>query len=46
MFLKFLHLYLLQRNQPSLTTTITVGNSDASKALAVALNEKVLELLQ
>lgn len=41
MFLKFLHLYLLQRNQPSLTTTVTVGNSDASKALAAALNEKV-----
>ncbi|KAH0727312.1 hypothetical protein KY284_003177 [Solanum tuberosum] len=30
------------RNQPSLITTITVGNSDAFKALAVALNEKVL----
>ncbi|KAM3291419.1 putative protein MYH16 isoform X1 [Capsicum chacoense] len=36
---------IFKRNQPSLTTTITVGNSDASKALAVALNEKVETLL-
>ncbi|KAL3350438.1 hypothetical protein AABB24_023082 [Solanum stoloniferum] len=36
---------ILKRNQPSLTTTIAVGNSDVSKALAVALNEKVETLL-
>ncbi|CAN4112088.1 unnamed protein product [Withania somnifera] len=36
---------IFKRNQPSLTTTVTVGNSDASKALAVALNEKVETLL-
>ncbi|XP_015073881.1 myosin-13 isoform X2 [Solanum pennellii] len=36
---------IFKRNQPSLTTTIAVGNSDASKALAVALNEKVETLL-
>ncbi|XP_049351116.1 uncharacterized protein LOC125815637 isoform X2 [Solanum verrucosum] len=36
---------IFKRNQPSLTTTIAVGNSDASNALAVALNEKVETLL-
>lgn len=36
---------IFKRNQPSLTTTVTVGNSDASKALAAALNEKVETLL-
>lgn len=36
---------IFKRNQPSLTTTSTVGNSDASKALVVALNEKVETLL-
>ncbi|KAG5625308.1 hypothetical protein H5410_010526 [Solanum commersonii] len=43
--LKLNELERQDRNQPSLTTTITVGNSDASKALAVALNEKVETLL-
>ncbi|KAH0733446.1 hypothetical protein KY289_004634 [Solanum tuberosum] len=36
---------IFKRNQPSLITTIAVGNSDASNALAVALNEKVETLL-
>ncbi|XP_060168064.1 uncharacterized protein LOC132598928 isoform X1 [Lycium barbarum] len=36
---------IFKRNEPSVTTTITVGNNDASKALALALNEKVETLL-
>ncbi|KAJ8529998.1 hypothetical protein K7X08_036833 [Anisodus acutangulus] len=36
---------IFKRNEPSLTTTITVGKSDSSKALALALNEKVETLL-
>ncbi|XP_075074125.1 uncharacterized protein LOC107783312 isoform X5 [Nicotiana tabacum] len=36
---------IFKRNEPCSTTTTTVGNSDASKALALALNEKVETLL-
>ncbi|KAK4340156.1 hypothetical protein RND71_041618 [Anisodus tanguticus] len=43
--LGFLSYALIMRNEPSLTTTITVGKSDSSKALALALNEKVETLL-
>nr|XP_016476112.1 PREDICTED: liprin-alpha-2-like isoform X1 [Nicotiana tabacum]XP_016476113.1 PREDICTED: liprin-alpha-2-like isoform X1 [Nicotiana tabacum]XP_016476115.1 PREDICTED: liprin-alpha-2-like isoform X1 [Nicotiana tabacum] len=36
---------IFKRNEHCLTTTTTVGNSDASKALALALKEKVETLL-
>ncbi|XP_019223455.1 PREDICTED: uncharacterized protein LOC109205225 isoform X2 [Nicotiana attenuata] len=36
---------IFKRNEPCSTTTTAVGNSDASKALALALNEKVETLL-